>query len=508
MSRSTRTRPRQQAEDERGSILIISALLMVPLLIFVGFAVDIGSFYARASRIQRAADAAALAGVVWMPDFDKAEDVALGTARRNGFVSGQDDITITVSPDPTSNRRLRVNIEDARAETYFASIVTDSIAIGRRAIAEYVLPVPLGSPTNHFGTGDLVNRITGGTNEYFWGAVNGYCTDKVDGDRVLSRYFGNKNPYSCSDATLENGEYRSAGYAYYVDVPPNRSQAITLAIYDAPYFNSAPAAVSPDLSLRNNSAIDTTFVLRGPDDTPYDDSNNPVFTGCGTANPRTFASGDASVFNYAFDPFNRTSPAYDRWTNFCTISTTAPAGRYILDVATVANQAESSGSNGYSLLARLGNNTFCDGRTDATCPRVYGKDDMSVLARSAGATGEFFLTEIDKVHKGKQMLIRLWDPGEGGNNIQILDPSNNVVNFTYSVDGGAFTTTPTNKLFVTNSQFNGKSIELLVSLASYAPPAANNWWKIRYKFDTGTVSDRTTWSVSIIGDPVHLVEER
>ena len=501
---------RARNADERGNVLIISALLMVPLLIFVGFSVDVGSWYARASRIQRAADAAALAGVIWMPDFDQAEQVALETARRNGFVDGVDDITITVSPDPSSDRRLRVAIEDARAETYFASIVTDSIVIGRRAIAEYVLPVPLGSPTNHFGTGDLVNRITGGQNEYFWAAVNGYCTDKVDGDRVLSRYFGNKSPYACPGTTA-NAEYRAEGYTYYVDVPEGRSQAINLAIYDAPYFLTPPAT-SPDLALRNPGAIDTTFTLRGPDDTPYDDSNNPVVTaatcGAGSQNPRTFASGDGSVFDYVFDPLNRTSAAYDRWTRFCTIPTTAPAGRYLLDVRTTAAQVNSSGSNGYALLARLGSGTFCDGRTDPSCPRIYGKDDMSVFARSSGATGEFFLTEIDPIHAGKQMLVRLWDPGEGGNYIQILDPAGNVVPFTYSVDGSTFTTASSTQIDVTGSRFNGKSLELLVSLVGYAPPAANDWWKIRYNFTSGTVTDRTTWSVEIIGDPVHLVEER
>jgi hypothetical protein len=33
------------------------------------------------------------------------------------------------------------------------------------------------------------------------------------------------------------------------------------------------------------------------------------------------------------------------------------------------------------------------------------------------------------------------------------------------------------------------------------------WWKIRYTV-AGSPTDRTTWSVRIIGDPVHLVGER
>ena len=76
--------------------MIMSALLILPLLAFAGFATDVGSWYAQASRMQRAADAAALAGVVWLPDATQAETVALDVAERNGFADGVDGITVTV----------------------------------------------------------------------------------------------------------------------------------------------------------------------------------------------------------------------------------------------------------------------------------------------------------------------------------------------------------------------------------------------------------------------------
>ena len=31
------------------------------------------------------------------------------------------------------------------------------------------------------------------------------------------------------------------------------------------------------------------------------------------------------------------------------------------------------------------------------------------------------------------------------------------------------------------------------------------WWKIQYKVGS-TSTDRTTWSVNIVGDPVHLLQ--
>jgi hypothetical protein len=34
----------------------------------------------------------------------------------------------------------------------------------------------------------------------------------------------------------------------------------------------------------------------------------------------------------------------------------------------------------------------------------------------------------------------------------------------------------------------------------------NVWWKIRYAVSGSTVTDRTTWSATINGAPVHLVQ--
>lgn len=79
---------RRRVRGEKGYALVLAALMLRPLLAFAGFATDVGAWYARASRIQRAADAASLAGVVWMPDLTQARTVALATAQRNGFVNG------------------------------------------------------------------------------------------------------------------------------------------------------------------------------------------------------------------------------------------------------------------------------------------------------------------------------------------------------------------------------------------------------------------------------------
>src|SRR5690606_38809267 len=74
---------------ERGVAVILTALVLVPLMVFAAFGVDLASFYARVGELQRAADAAALAGTVWMPDYDKAKAEAAASLRKNGFVDGE-----------------------------------------------------------------------------------------------------------------------------------------------------------------------------------------------------------------------------------------------------------------------------------------------------------------------------------------------------------------------------------------------------------------------------------
>ena len=57
-----------RARGEHGYVMVMFALLLVPLLLMAGLAVDVGHWYSRTSDMRRAADAAALAGVVWLPE--------------------------------------------------------------------------------------------------------------------------------------------------------------------------------------------------------------------------------------------------------------------------------------------------------------------------------------------------------------------------------------------------------------------------------------------------------
>ena len=112
----------ERGRRDKGYILVQFALLLVPLLLMVGFSVDVGYWYNRASDIQKAADAAALAGVVWLPDVPEARTQATRRRRpRNGFAH---DPTAPASPSPSTRvagttRQLRVTITDPRVGSFF-----------------------------------------------------------------------------------------------------------------------------------------------------------------------------------------------------------------------------------------------------------------------------------------------------------------------------------------------------------------------------------------------------
>ncbi len=157
MNESPTRRFRGDTTGDEGYILMLSTLLLVPLILVAAFAIDLGSWYLQANRLQRAADAAALAGVIWQPDFGLAQAEALDIAGRNGFTNGVDDITITVTD--IDDTQLRVEIVDNTVPTFFSQIIRPHITIGRASTAEYVRPIPMGSPENFLLIGDTGLRV-------------------------------------------------------------------------------------------------------------------------------------------------------------------------------------------------------------------------------------------------------------------------------------------------------------------------------------------------------------
>lgn len=137
---------------EGGFILVMLGLMIIPLMVFAALAVDVASYYSRTTQLQKAADAAALAAVPWMPNTGRADQVAIATMARNGFVDGVDDIEITYLPGSAGPNSYRVVAKDTKAQSFFKNAFTGhDVQLDRGATATVDPPLQLGSPLNYFG---------------------------------------------------------------------------------------------------------------------------------------------------------------------------------------------------------------------------------------------------------------------------------------------------------------------------------------------------------------------
>ena len=150
--RSTRGRSRIATAGQMVVLFVMSIFVLTGITAVV---VDISWYWANTLRVQRAADAAALAGVVWLPG---APGTAYSTARteatKNGYTDGSAGVTVSPIQDSGNDRRLDVTIS-APVDTFFMKIFgIQSIQAIRTSKADFILPVPMGSPEQWYGIGN------------------------------------------------------------------------------------------------------------------------------------------------------------------------------------------------------------------------------------------------------------------------------------------------------------------------------------------------------------------
>jgi hypothetical protein len=233
-------------KGDEGYTLAFVAMMIIPLMVMVSFAVDLGAWYAQSSRMQRASDSAALAAVVWLPDTAKALAAANAAARANGY----DPATYTVTTSMVASNQYDVKIT-AAAPRYFSKLFAGSFNIERHATAQFNKPIPMGSPANTFGNQvnpdpnlcpqgqPMPQPNTCPASPLLWAAVNGPFDNVQNGDRYSTRCSttAQGDPALGGSCDLANPTYRTTGYNYAVDVAAGDvGTPITIAAYDAPVY--------------------------------------------------------------------------------------------------------------------------------------------------------------------------------------------------------------------------------------------------------------------------------
>jgi Flp pilus assembly protein TadG len=552
----------------RGQVLVIFAFALITLLSFCAVVIDVSWYWANSLRVQRAADAAALAGVVSLPgDVPGAQAIAVTAAGQNGYALANacksDNTTpssvpgICAQPDSANNRQLDVTVS-APVSTFFMRLVgINSITATRSAHAKYELPVPMGSPINYYGVYQLCSvagvcsaqpDATSGTlaSQGFFGAIEGEGSNRSTGDAFAPYYDGKPTT---------NVQYRATGYDYAVVVP---AAGATVWIFDPGFCATATKTTGGGhagagdhwLGPNNPTSVSTYYQLWSMNGFPLDSSKWTIVVDSGS----TFANqnlidksatyGSATLTKYADtgSPSGATDCAATAWHNQWWKLNTSPlatAGTYFVRVMT-SDPTNQAGNMGQSF-----ENMFSLEVTGGGGGQIYGNGKMETYASVDSGAQVFYLAQISRtLGAGKTMEIDLFDPGDVGQNawLQILSPDGNKVepndyaSFTWTADANASTGHTTSGGTVTCIQtyggttgvaapsgcttlnsggtfFQNSWLKILVPIPStYGqaglhpptdPAGQDGWWKIKYTVQSA--NDTTTWMVSVLGNPVHLI---
>ena len=504
---SNEIRMSEPPKGERGVVMLWVAGMLVALLGVSAFAVDLGWLYLNTSRLQKAADAAALAGVVNLPaSVVQANADAQGAASANKFPIGN-PITNTFASQVLTDNQYEVTL-GTRVGTFFLKVLgINSFAVSRVATAQYVLPVPMGSPANCFGIGNTIaleaarfpsgqspDAARGLCDDYtqnFWAAVNGQQTAKEQGDPYMAACF-TSSLGSCSGSPNPNDEWNTVQHYYYGITVPAGTTFLDVWLYDIGFYDRNDFDVDTgdfDWNGGGSTAGGANTVVRllRPDLTPYDNTDNPF------ACSRTVNSGaSAATFQ-------------NQWRRVCASPAGPYTGTWILQVSTTG---AIGGTNQYSLLVNTSNIG-----PGAAMPRIYGINDMSIFTNQPTGTAVVWLAEILPVHAGKKLQLNFFDGGESAPpaTMTVKNPAGATAsNCTWTATNGA--TGSSCAITTANGGgaiFNNHWITITIDIPSNytCDPAANNNSGCYWKMDLATTAshDRTTWSARVIGNPVRLV---
>ena len=177
------------------AIVLMALMLMFVLAGGVGLGVDALIGYVQSLGAERAAAAAALAGVVYMPNQfnsppgNNATDKAIAISKQNGFDSADVANNVVVDPErvpiPGSNppayyqNKFQVTVS-RRVQVYFMQLLGfSSYQVSRSAIATYLPPIALGQGGGQIGS---ATSQLGTANNFYFMRTEGWGVDRQQGD--------------------------------------------------------------------------------------------------------------------------------------------------------------------------------------------------------------------------------------------------------------------------------------------------------------------------------------
>jgi hypothetical protein len=476
-------------EKERGAVLIWVAGSLVALLGAAALGTDLGWLLLSTNRVQKATDAAALAGVISLPGFTTiAQNDATGAASANGFpVSAVAWDSPPCGPSSTAtcmtlraldDNSLQVDISTS-VRTFFLRVFgINQMRVTRRATAEWVKPVPMGSPNNCFG--EPVGT-SGCPDPNFWAAISGPMTTKLNGDAFATRCV---TVSPCATNTeYQRGPGGYDGYFYAVEVFPG-SGGLTVDVYDAGFYERGDFDTQTgDHQQDTNGGTNTAYEFRNVDNTPLDPTNNPVNT------------SQCQTWDI---PSNSSNTSWrNNWQRLCTFGSNMTPGIYFLHVQSSGNLG---GTNQYSVRANT---------TSGAKPRVYGVNDMSIFTNQGSQTAIVNIAEVNHDYEGLFLELRFFDPGEDDRpaSMTVLRPDGTTARCEWSAtngngSGGSFVPCSIQTSNSGGALYNGHWITATIDIGDPYTCSTDCWFKMQIQLSEP--HDRTVWTARVIGNPVRL----
>ena len=509
---------RRPRSDDGGFVLPWFALMIVVLLGMAGFSIDVGNWYLTASRLQRAADAGALAGTVFLPSNPaSATSTAVNAVNLNGYSTSAGD-TINTDQTDLQPTQLRVTVGTTVNNSFASFLGIETTTIRRSAVGEFQGPIPMGSPDNRMG-----NDPDTAYNPGFWINIDGPNSNKQNGDRFAT-YNCNMSESRCSPGTgvgannpATGADFSRNGYAFAIEVAAGSASAnpLNIQVFDAAlaytgdncgtgagvvyptaaditamntrdtgaagqvvpsgYYDTASTRYSSaststycvgDTTTNANAGgtaalsttLGTTFIVREPDDTPFDDFDNDIATDIlghdcvmqtrtydlrnasgATASRITqyltqgdgaFADSEAVVSRSDDFTISSTSggstgvtfaESFRRWLSVCQISNPSE-GDYILQIKTdtllgtpnkdnLAAQDNTTLSGKNRMAIRAGFSTGTN-QPSGSGFKLYGNGKLPIYANAPGSVSTFYVARVVPSGSNRTLSIPMFDMGD------------------------------------------------------------------------------------------------
>jgi hypothetical protein len=206
MAAATLTPLRRQG----GQAIVLLAFITMTLCGCMGLGIDASLAYFTGVKVERAASAAAMSGVIFMPSQftpaqaqpagsgNDATDRVIAQAQSNGFTSGGlNNVTVTPAQVPGAPNKLQVTVCTDVATAFMRIFGVNSVTVCRSQTASYLRPITLGQSGSQVGAS--VSQLGTGNMKYFM-RTEGWGVDRGEGDPYTPNPNGSTDVHAISFA--------------------------------------------------------------------------------------------------------------------------------------------------------------------------------------------------------------------------------------------------------------------------------------------------------------------